>query len=121
MSFKFKKESVEEITLDLIKSAVHEVMWVGLTDYAPMGASGDTMYLLKKEPGQVSRDRQLSIRLHNSQIELLLTNYLGEFIYYGKYYTALGAEFISQEFYQTFLKLKQHLVLDKGVPRVKSN
>ena len=117
MNTEFKKQNLSEITLEVFKEALQACLDAGLTNHAPLGSSGEHLQLYSrynpsKSPIGVSRDRELSIRLHNGTLELLLTDRYGRFMFYGKYSKILGIEFIAKEFYRVFKELERFLIPD---------
>lgn len=100
------------LVLEHFKSAISAVIDIGLINYAPMGASGNHIVLSRGECGSGERVSQVSIRLHNSQVDLLVTNACGDFLYYGKWHKRLGVDFISKQHYEVWCILKEKLLQD---------
>ncbi|MEE1897101.1 hypothetical protein V1389_02060 [Flavobacterium rakeshii] len=94
------------LTLEQFKSAVKTVIENGLTSHAPLGSSGKHIILQGDFDPTVSRISQVSIRLHNTEVELLCTNKIGVFLYYGKYNKGLGVDFIAREHFRVYEMLK---------------
>lgn len=117
MNILFQKQNLSDIDLNLFQEVLTECLSQGHSGFAPLGASGDdfilyTQYNPSEKPSRVTRDRQLSIRLHNSTPEMLITDRDGRFIFYGKFHKTLGVEFISNEFFRLFKELKGFLAPD---------
>lgn len=99
------QENLEDLKVEHFIKAVKAVTEKGLTSFAPLGASGDDILLSGKKQG--GRESSVSIRLHSSGVELLCTNKQGDFLFYGKYHSKLGADFIGREHFRTFELIKQ--------------
>lgn len=83
-----------QVTTLELKSAIEKTVGTGFTSKAPLGSSGQTVLLY----GAKGRRSSISIRLHSSGVELLITNSCGDFLFYGKYHEKLGSDFISKRF-----------------------
>lgn len=110
-----KKESLQEITLEVMKIAVGTTYLSDHTSFAPLGCSGDTFVLHQGESLEgISRPSKISLRKHNGDVELLITNKNGAFLFYGTYDTdLLGLEKVAEEYYRIFKKV-EHLILEKS-------
>lgn len=97
------KKSLTEITLETFKEAIYACYRDGITSFAPLGFSGDTV-LLYAENG-TPRVSQVSIRNYCNDAELLITDINGGFIFYGRYSITLGVEFIAFEYFRIFTKV----------------
>lgn len=111
MNTEHKKENLDDITFELFKEVIAECLNAGLSTFKPLGAAGDDFILhsIEDPTSKVWRNRQLSIRLHNDTVEMLLTNHKGSFMYHGKFNKSFGVEFIAFRFYNTFTELKSYL------------
>ena len=92
------------------KAACIHVLSAGITKTALLGASGDKVVLSGTSKGD--RSSCVSIRLHNSHIELLITDVSGNFLCYNKYHKNLGVDFIARTHYQTYLTLVDISLID---------
>jgi hypothetical protein len=102
-----KKESLNEITLQTIKEGIFEAYKPGITSIAPLGQSGPTIILYEeKKIGESGRVSQVSLRNYCGDVELLITNKNGGFLFYGRYDCRMGLEFIAQEYFRIFENCK---------------
>ena len=94
--------SLDQITEELILKAIELALQIGITHTAPLGAAGDTIILHGlSEYGKLnSRGRVslISIRKYNSDVELLVTDKNGSFLFLGRYDIDLGVEFVAYEY-----------------------
>lgn len=111
MNSEYKKENLSDITLDVFRNVVRDCISEGCTSFAPLNASGDHFLLFTQysATSESSRDRQLTVRLHNSTPEMLLTNKVGSFICHVKFHKSLGTDFIANEFFRLFNLFKIYL------------
>lgn len=111
MSYNYSivKKSLDEITVDSFKEAIFESYKGGITFVAPLGFSGDTIMLHGKD-----RVSQVSIRNYSGDAELLITDTLGNFIFYGRFHVSMGVEFLAAEYFRIFTKVKKQI--DKELP-----
>jgi hypothetical protein len=113
MNVKYQTKELWKISESLFQDVISECLNEGLTSFAPLGASSDDFILytcFNKDVSRVNRDRQLSVRLHNSQLEMLLTDRNGRFMAHIKFHKSLGVEFIAKEFFRVFAIMNQSLV-----------
>jgi len=109
---KIKKDSLSKITLNLIKRAIYLSYDCGTTSSAPLGFSGDTILLHGLDrPNRVS---QVSIRMHSGSSELLITDKIGAFLFYGKFDNIMGLDFIASQYLRIFKSVKHKILLDNG-------
>jgi len=112
----FKKNTMEKKKLELITKddfyqAFREAYNGGLKNHAPLGSSGDTIILhdLKDDPdyeGNASRPAQVSLRRYNGDVELLITDIKGNFLFYGRYRISIDPMFIAEKYWEIFLDVK---------------
>lgn len=107
---------METLRIEQFREAVEQVIASGLTSHAPLGSSGRDIKLQGERDPYISRISEVSIRLHNSQVELLCTNCRGSFLYYGKWHKNLGVNFITKEHFRVYKKLIKSI----GLHNVKS-
>lgn len=101
-----KVEYLNKITKELLKKAILLTLEIGTTRRAPLGSSGDTIILYDKiSEWDVSRCSQISVRKYNGDVELLITNKKGAFLFHGSYQLHLGIDFITSEYYRIFKKI----------------
>ena len=116
-NYKYKKNTLDEITEELIFEAACTTMTSGFTSIAPLGFNGDTFILyegVKEEGNNTTRCSQISLRNYCGILELLITDKEGGFIIYNQL-DGLTAEEIVKEYYRQFLTVK-HLI-DKKIER----
>lgn len=105
-------ENIQDITLEVLKQAVAKATNEGFKNHAPLGASGDRIILYhEKENNTHSRPSQISVRLHSSGVELLVTNRNGDFLFYGKFHPDLGGNYIAKRFKETLDHIGEGLIL----------
>lgn len=103
---------LNKITLQIMKKAIELTLHIGTTHKALLGSSGDTIILYQGfSEGDVSRPSQVSVRKYNDDVELLITNGSGEFLFYGKYAVDLGVDFITREYLRIFKKIGKTRIL----------
>ena len=111
-----KKSSLSEITKDTFKEAIFLAYAGGITSVAPLGHSGDTVILHGEKTMEVSRVSQVSIRNYCGDVELLITDTKGHFLFYGRYRIDLGLDFVVEEYWSMFNKVKDSIT--KNIERV---
>lgn len=96
------QNNIEDITVDVLKSAIEEAYAAGHNTFAPLGRGGDS-YLLHG----TSRRMEVSVRLHSGDVKLLITNFRGSFLFYGFYNTeCFSVSFIAEEYYKILQQVK---------------
>lgn len=113
MNVKYQTKELWKISEQLFQDVISECISEGLSSFAPLGASGNDFILytcFDKDVSRVNRDRQLSVRLHNSEVGMLLTDRNGRFVANIKFHKSLGSEFIAKEFFRVFAIMNQSLV-----------
>lgn len=117
-----KVENIQDITIDVIKQAVEKVTNRGLYNHALLGSAGDRIIIYSEQENNThSRPSQISIRLHSSGVELLVTNRNGDFLFYGKFHPNLGSDFIATRFKETLNHIGEGLILCDSVDLIKLN
>jgi hypothetical protein len=111
---KFRVKEVDQITVELLKAVIAEAHIAGHSSFAPLGCSGQTYIIHQLEGEHKSiRSSQISLRKHSGNVELLITNKQGVFLFHGKYDTELyGFEFIANEYFRMLQNVKQHIFSD---------
>jgi len=92
------QDSLSRITPRLIEEAAFLAFYGGIEHRAPLGHSGPTIFLYG-----ASRVSQVSLRNHSGNIEMLITDTKGNFLFYGKLHAGLPLETIGAHFHNTFL------------------
>ncbi|WP_130736901.1 hypothetical protein [Flavobacterium sp. J27] len=112
-----KVENLNQITPALIKKAILLTKGIGITSKALLGSSGDTIILFSRQSYafDISRPSQISVRLYNKDVELLITNRDGDFLFYGRYSYQLGIDFIASEYFRIFKKIGKRNILQNEV------
>jgi hypothetical protein len=105
MNQKFLKKKIENITVRLLKKVITFAYLEGHNDYAPLGCGGDNFILFG-----TSRRMEISLRLHSGDVKLLVTDNIGNFLFYGGFDTSLlPISFIAQQYYDIIQNTK-HLL-----------
>jgi hypothetical protein len=105
MNEKFLKKKIENITVNLLKKAITHAYSEGHNSHAPLGCSGDDFILFG-----ISRRMEISLRLHSGDVKLLVTDNIGNFLFYGGFDTSLlPISFIAQQYYDIIQNVK-HLL-----------
>lgn len=95
MNKTFLKQNLDELTIEFLKYVIEFSYSQGHNSYAPYGCSGDD-FLLYGE----SRKREISLRLHSGDVKLLVTDRVGNFLFYGGFDTSfLPITFISEQYF----------------------
>lgn len=107
-----KKISLKDVTKDTFRDAIFCAYRDGITSVAPLGYSGDDFVLFGKfnyhsKPSRVSL---VTVRNHSGNAELLITDKMGKFLFYGKFSIDLGVEFVANQFYKIFLTVKDQIL-----------
>lgn len=109
----FKVNELSEITEDLFKKVIGTTYLSDHNSFAPLGCSGDT-FIIHQLDEQKSRPSQVSFRKYCGDVELLITNRNGAFLFYGRYDTSLfGLERLAEEYFKVFNNVK-HLILENS-------
>ncbi len=105
MNNKFIKKNIEDITVNHIKKAIEFSKKTGHKDFAPLGCGGDNFMLYGE-----SRRKEISVRLHSGDVKLLITDNVGNFLFYGGFdMSLLPVSFISKEYFR-IIQLTKHLL-----------
>ena len=108
MNIKYKKDSIEDITVDVFQQAIEDAYMAGHRSFAPLGCSGDDYHLHNYD--NQPRRGEVSIRLHSGDVKLLITDVAGNFLFYGSYDTGLlPISFIAKEYHRILQNVK-HLI-----------
>ena len=109
-----KVNSLDEITPELFRDAILLAYSIGTTSIAPLGSSGDTIILFEQKPTEErrngSRCSQISIRKYCGDAELLITDYKGNFLFYGRYHINCGFNFVIGQYWQIFNNVKEAIL-----------
>lgn len=106
-NYSLRVEDISRVTLQLFKDAYFLAYKDGITSCAPLGFSGDTILLFGDEKG--GRKSVVSLRNYGNDIELLITDLGGSFIFHGRYHVSMGVEFIVHEYFKIFEQCKQFI------------
>ncbi len=110
-----RKTDLNEITLDTFKCGIYEAYKGGITSIAPLGRSGETIILYDdRKPGDTNRVSQVSLRNYGGDCELLITDKNGSFLFYGRYDCRQGLEFVAEEYFRMFKKVKKNILKKMG-------
>lgn len=101
-----RKDDLQQITKKLFKEALFLCYKNGVTSIAPLGFSGDTVILHGSKNAITSRVSQVSIRNYCNDAELLITDAKGNFLFYGRFDINLGVEFVINQYWAIFKKVK---------------
>lgn len=107
------KENLEELTLDLFKQAFFLALRDGVTSVAPLGFSGDIilLYGINEFPGK-GRVSQVSFRMYCEDVEMLITDIEGHFLFYGRLRKELGVEYVLNVYWNVFLGVKDSITTE---------
>lgn len=103
-NFSLVKSDIDSVTLDSFKEAIYTAYKGGITSVAPLGFSGDTIFIFGG-----SRKCEVSIRNYGNDAELLITDPAGNFLFYGRYHISLGIDFVCDQYYNIFLLVKDRV------------
>jgi hypothetical protein len=95
-------KKLEEITKRDFKEAIAKCLDKGIKHVAPLGSAGENVLIHGRRTPYVSRVSYVSLRLYNKDVELLLTDTKGDFLFYGRHHLSLGLDYISNSYYQIF-------------------
>lgn len=104
-----RKDDLQQITKKLFKEALFLCYKDGITSIAPLGFSGDTIILHGSKNLSTSRVSQVSIRNYSNDAELLITDAKGNFLFYGRFDINLGVEFVINQYWAIFNKVKDKI------------
>lgn len=119
-NYAFKKDNLEDITIEDFKLAICAAMNSGINHVAPLGCSGDDFLLYgrfipyeESEDGNWHRESMVTIRNYCGTPELLVTDKEGNFLFYGKMFGEL--DFVASEYFRIFILFKDKIcsVVDK--------
>lgn len=105
--FDYKKENLDDITLDYMKEMAVRTMSAGITRYAILGCRGDTFFLFGE-----SRKSEVSFRNYCGFLEILITDLKGNFIIYNKL-NGLSFNELIEEYYRQFLVVKDLIEIER--------
>lgn len=105
MNEKYLKKELSEINFELLVQVIEFVYTIGHNSFAPLGCSGNTYILYGS-----SRKKEISLRLHSGDVELLITDMVGNFLFYGKFdISLLPTSFIAKQ-YLSIIENVKHLL-----------
>lgn len=105
MNTKFLKTDLKEVTIELLNEVIAYAYTDGHKTHAPLGCSGDDFILYGE-----SRRREISLRLHSGDVKLLVTDNIGNFLFYGGFDTSLlPISFIGKQYFDVIQNVK-HLL-----------
>jgi hypothetical protein len=93
---------LDKITKKNFRAGIIHCIKGGLTSHAMLGSSGETYIMNGSKSSDVSRISQVSLRLYNKDVELLLTDTKGDFLFCGRYHLSHGIDFLTNEYYRIF-------------------
>jgi hypothetical protein len=103
------KTDVNEITKLDFRDAL-EIVWNGkVTTIAPLGFSGDNLYLYNNKTEGKSWSGCVTMRTHSGMPELLIANKAGRWLSFMKVDPLMDFEYVLDEFYRQFENVK-HLI-----------
>ena len=94
------KTDLSQITKKDFEDAIFLSYRDGITSIAPLGFSGDTIYIFGSN--QEENDSRISIRNYCGNAELLIANKKGSFLFYGRFDCRIGIEFLASEYFRIF-------------------
>lgn len=95
-------KELDKITLKDFKDGIIHCLEGGLNYYAPLGSAGNNYLLYGKRTADEHRVSHVSLRLYNKDVELLLTDTQGSFLFYGRHHLSRGLDYISKSYYKIF-------------------
>jgi hypothetical protein len=105
MNSKFLKTDLKEVTVELLNEVILFAYKGGHKTHAPLGCSGEDYILFGK-----SRRKEISLRLHSGDVKLLVTDSVGNFLFYGGFdISLLPISFIGQQYFDIIQNVK-HLL-----------
>lgn len=104
-----EKEDISEITKETFKEAIYLAYRDGITSKAPLGFSGDTIIIHGDKNETTSRVSQVSVRNYCGDAELLITDQVGNFLFYGRFRIDLGVEYVVEQYWNIFNLVKDSI------------
>lgn len=102
MNTKYLKDSLSDISIELIREVIEYAYSQGHNSHAPLGCSGDDFILYG-----TSRRKEISLRLHSGDVKLLITDNIGSFLFNGGFDTSLlPISFIANQYYGIIQNVK---------------
>lgn len=98
------KPDLDEITPEFILSMFDHVYMAGINSVKPLGMSGDT-FMIYGSP----RVSSISLRNYCGDVELLICDSKGGFIFYGRFHIMVGPELVANMYYQIIQKSRPFL------------
>jgi len=119
-NYSLRKKNINHITKNLFEKAIEECYRDGITSVAPLGYSGDdiVLYGTPKDPVTNNRKFLISVRNYCGKPELLITDTVGNFLFYGRYHNYMGKKEIAKEFYKIFRKMKKYIHKEVSKPEL---
>jgi len=109
-NYELRQQKLRKVNLDLVKKGVFLAFRDGITSRAPLGWSGDTIILFGDE--KEGRRSVISLRNHCGDVELLVTDVNGHFLFCGKYDPNLGIEWVASLHYDTIKRLRPFVEIE---------
>lgn len=107
-------KSLDEITYKTFKEAVSAIAVAPITSTAPLGYRSDDVLLYGKDGN--ARREGISVFNHSGSIKMLICNFNGSFIFHGGFDKSLPVNFIANELFKTYKKVKGYIQVRKEVP-----
>lgn len=108
MNTELLQSELSGVTKDLFKQGIFLAYKGGITSVAPLGRSGDTILLHGSDSG--GRKSQVSLRNYGGDIELLITDVSGRFLFYGRYHISMGIDFVLDQYWSIFELTKPQIL-----------
>lgn len=103
------KTDVNDITKDDFRQALETILNGKVTTLAPLGFSGDKLYLYDNRTKGVSHSGCVTMRTWSNMPELLIGNKAGRWLCHLKIDRIMGFDYILNEFHRQFENVK-HLI-----------
>lgn len=101
-NYSLHTKQLARVDLQRIKRAIALAYSGGITSAAQLGSCGDDIILfgeiLTKHNSYKGRKSLVSIRMYNSDVELLVTDIKGNFLFYGRYDINIGLEKVAKKY-----------------------
>lgn len=113
---------LNEITIDTFREKIYQAFTGDITSIAPMGMSGETIVLSGVDG--TCRISLVSLRKHWNDVQLLITNKEGSFLFCGVYDIRLGIEVVAQKYFDIFNTVKPYILEEFGefeLPKISDN
>jgi len=94
------KNNIYEITVNDFKDAIETCFNGGTLHTAPLGSCGLDVLLYGSREGR--RKSVVSLRLYCKDVELLLTDTKGRFLFYGRHDRCRGIDYIANDYFRIF-------------------